>query len=117
MITLSETFDELNKLYEEVQRQTLKKDIIYSLLVDGEHDNHGGEDNITGIRIMNDDATGGLGNIWVNDQPIGYLITNFVDAYTLVRLLLIESYANIPVQLVTLDVSNDFRWSSVRESV
>ncbi|MBP5446361.1 MAG: hypothetical protein J6Y28_09340 [Acholeplasmatales bacterium] len=56
-----------------------KKDIIYSLLVDGEHDNHGGEDNITGIRIMNDDATGGLGNIWVNDQPIGYLITNFVD--------------------------------------
>ena len=30
MSTFSETIDELNKLYEEIQRQTLKKDIIYS---------------------------------------------------------------------------------------
>lgn len=30
MYSFSEVFDELNKLYESIQRQTLKKDLIYS---------------------------------------------------------------------------------------
>ena len=58
-----------------------KKDIIYSMLTSEDHGDHGGEVTISGLRIMNSDATGGFENIHVNDENICNLVKDFNDAY------------------------------------
>ena len=66
-------YDDFCKIY--------KKDIIYSMLTSEEHGDHGGEATISGLRIMNSDATGGFENISVNDEMIIDLVKGFDDAY------------------------------------
>ena len=58
-----------------------KKDIIYSMLTSEEHGDHGGDTTITGISIKNNDGTGYLENISVNDENIGNLVREFTDGY------------------------------------
>lgn len=66
-------YDDFCKIY--------KKDIIYSMLTSEEHGDHGGEVSISGLRIMNSDATGGFENVHVNDEMIIDLVKDFNDAY------------------------------------
>lgn len=66
-------YDDFCKIY--------KKDIIYSMLTSEEHEDHGGEVTISGLRIMNSDATGGFENVHVNDEMIIDLVKDFNDSY------------------------------------